>query len=581
MSQFIGSRFARYLLALSLGLILATLAAFSLTAAPSRISESEKAAYIALAERIPKDAAFTAMAARMDETAKTLNTILKRYQSVDSSFQYDKFVASLKGGLGFNPLVPGELAETGLDAAYGLGAFSLSQDGQPLINMRFSNIVNGQKTLEATLTSLAEGRFAPEQTYKEYRVRLLTQDGQSTGKLKAAYAIKGDQVYLMPEAANLAWFYKHLDAVSALLPGNSLAGEKAFKTLLARLDAGTSFVTYNNYEAYYRELKRGSQRLKESVLGKDAAALSGLDLLDDATAMAEGFTAQIVAVTISPYKIGFLHQLNGPKAKVAEIQKLLRPNTASMFNTLDISTDYIGVFEASFDPLAMRSFLAKRSPAYLREYTKWNATVAEKSHIDFDREIIDNLSGEVAAFYYGMSAMPASLSNAKSLNNTDTMAMAQLVIVAGLKDPAQAKALLERAEKAIRADGQTTKMSTIPSVGEFIELSPNGLPMMLGVHDKWIVLGIGSEAIKAAFDKRGSGPKFDSGAALSLSFKMKAFVRAMNKLKPAADSPNTQLHQLYKVWNEQISSKLNFLDQLTIKSSLAADGFITRGELRF
>ena len=176
-------------------------------------------------------------------------------------------------------------------------------------------------------------------------------------------------------------FYKHLDAVSALLPGKTLAQENNFKTLLGRLDAGTSFVTYNNYESYYRELKRGTQRIKESFSGKGESLVPGLDLLDDATAMAEGFSAQILAVTIAPNKIAFLHQLNGPKGKVKEIQKLLRPNTASMFNSLDISTDYIGAFEASLDPGAVRDYLAKRSPAYLREYTKWNATVvAKKPH---------------------------------------------------------------------------------------------------------------------------------------------------------------------------------------------------------
>ena len=105
MSSIARSRSARLLAALALILLVAaSLATFSLFAASSRISESEKAAYIALAERIPADAAFTAMAARLDTTCQTLNSILKRYQSVDRSFQYDKFTSSLKGGLGFNPL---------------------------------------------------------------------------------------------------------------------------------------------------------------------------------------------------------------------------------------------------------------------------------------------------------------------------------------------------------------------------------------------------------------------------------------------------------------------------------------------
>ena len=106
--------------------------------------------------------------------------------------------------------------------------------------------------------------------------------------------------------------------------------------------------------------------------------------------------------------------------------------------------------------------------------------MSQKSHIDFDREIIDNLSGEVAAFFYGMSPLPESISNAKELSNLDTLGMAQLLVVAGLKDPERAKALLERAEKAIAADGATVKMTNIPQVGDFLQLSSGGLPMVLG-----------------------------------------------------------------------------------------------------
>ncbi|RJO66641.1 MAG: hypothetical protein C4523_11760 [Myxococcales bacterium] len=566
------------------GMFLALTLFVAPAARAASIGAAEIAAYTRLAEQIPSQAPLVVMAAGLSQTAASIEALFKRYQQTDPTFDYNKLTLSLKGGLGYNPLSTSELATLGLDLDYGLAVYSLSRDGAPLVVGRMSNRDALKKMLDTMAVSVGQGKALPPAKEKDAEIFVYTQDGTPAGKLQFIYALKGESAFVMAQPPSREWFDKHLAASLGLAKAKSLAADKTFAALLKRLEAKTSFVSYSNYAQYMKELKQTARSYEKELAGKGGFTdiPSPVELMDEFASFAEGFSGQIFAVSIQSERVRFVHELIGPKAKVQEWRKFFPGGGASKLAAINLLGDSIGSLYGTIDFKAIKDYFARKIPAFDKNWQAWNARVKQEANLDMDAEILAALGVEFAAAFYGLGPLPEAITKATSVSEAQMTSLAKLVIAASLRDPAKAKELMKKAELGILTNGKIPGMFSAPTGDRFLEVVSDGLPLQFGVYKDVFLIGIGTRTLQDFVAKASAGgTTLDPKTVGRFAFDVGKLAATMENLKPPADSPNTQLHQQYKVWHSEVASKLSFIKRIEAQATQIADGFRSTGEFVF
>lgn len=548
------------------------------------ISKAEKAAFLKLAGELPADTSYSVLLTNISHSLLSMDAILQKYQQSDPTFKYHQVILSLKGSLGYNPFKIDELKSMGLDIDAGIFAFSKSQEGVPLIGFRALDVTKAAESLGQLALNM--GGFKPCTPIEQNGVTLhyYTVSGDLNTAIGMAFAVKGDRFYAMFTPPAKQWFEQQLESALKVKKGGSLAGDRGFKKLLGRLDTGSAFLMYNDYKQYAKELRKGADKLK-SQFGQQLQVNqlgSYVPLMDEMIMLAESFTAQIFAVSINERRIGFIHEIIGPKKAVARFRKFFNVKGGVSFSKLKLAANPIGVLVGHMNLTAVYNHLTQKKPDSKKSFDHWNDLLHKEAGIDFVKDVMGNLDGKIAALFYGFRPLPSEISKADSVTQAQLAGLANLVILAGLKNPAQTEKVLKKAEAAIRASGKTVELIKHPGFNVLYSVDSDGLPIQYGVYGKLFVLGIGGQAIQTATSGTlGLKLGFEKGTVSRLSMDFKRFAASMENLAPPADSPNTQLFQQYNLWKQQFAPKIGFLDKVEMKVILIPDGLHSSGEVTF
>lgn len=552
------------------------------TTRASSISSADKDAYMNLAQRVPKDASVVALFANLDRSVGVVDTLLQRYAQTDPTFQYNQLVLSLKGPLGFNPLSAQELAGAGLDMSAGIAAFAFRQDGTPLLTMRAVDPAKARASLDHVALQINQSRpFEAPVGADGVRSVFYTQTGTPAGDVTLAVAFKDKVLLLMFAPESKEWFDRHVKAALELSPPQSLATDAAFTRLLGRLEPDTAFVSYNNYAQYLKDLRSGAKKLSDQLgQGGGLGDVSPLLFMEQALSLAESFTAQIFAVSLNAQGAGFVHEIMGPPDKVKTFRELFAVASPRAFDKLPLAADPIGSLYATLNFRKVYERLIGGKSETKEAYTKWNTLVKTESAVDLEKDIYDNLTGELAVLFYGIAPIPADLAKAPRVSQAEVANLANLVFVVGLKNPAGTVELLKAARGKLDQAGKPAKSLDRQGFSVLQHMHADGLDLYMGVRGNLFVFGIGKGSLDAAFGKPGTlnlveGP--DVVAHLKMDFGR--LVTTMENLKPPAGATNTQLFQQYQMWSTQIAGKLKFVKRAEAKSVQGAEGFRTSGRL--
>jgi len=372
-----------------------------------------------------------------------------------------------------------------------------------------------------------------------------------------------------------------------LTKAESMANEKSFSSMLGRLEAKTSLVVYNNYAQYLKTLKENAKELRSQIetrmpeeKKKSIDTTAPLAFLDTIAEFAGGFNAQIFAISLQSDKLTFAHELVGNKKRVDEFAKLFAVSGETKLNQLDLSGDIIGSLLGNINGQQFASFLSKKNPTIKKRLDRWRSQLQEEAGLSFDKDILENINGEMAALFYGINTLPKDIVYGQGMTELQIASQIKLVFAVVIKDAARTKGALKQAEGILQSKGKA--VTSFDERGEkFLEVSPDGVPLQFGVYKNYFLLGFGKDALKTALS--GTDLKLPVAKDIlgQLKFNLQKFVPTMESFKPPLDSPNTQLHQQYKVWKEQAAPKVNFVKGLDARAVKLPDGFSTRGEIRF
>lgn len=563
--------------------ILLALMFSGLPAKAGTITSSEKKAYLKVAEHVPASASFSILATDLRSSIESFDRILRKYQTVDPLFRYDQFVLTLKGGIGYNPLSADEFANQGIDLNFGLAFFSLTQGISPLVIFRATDPAKVEKVLHFLAGSMGQAKPCPEVREQKLTVHYFSSDGTPNGIQSMAYAVKGDMFYLMGLPPGREWFGKHLKAAIGLKKNKSLAADKSFVKLLGRLDARTSLISYNNYRQYLKDLKRNTKEIGKQLQDQMAPGdIHFLDMMDEISYFAEGFTAQIFGLSIQADRVSFVYEIIGPVKKMKEFHKLFSVSGKERFDSFRLFDNSVGVLYGKANAENIVSYLSRRNKEFTARYAEWKKRVMEEIKLDLEKDLVKNANGEMAVAFYGLSDMPDTIKNGSGVTEAQMMSLPKLVFFAALRNPERLKKLLNKVEIDLGKEGESFSSFKGPGGSHFVEVRPDGLPIQFGVHEGIFMLGIGRDAVKAAFGgATGAASAKTKNMIGNIKVDFTAFIRAMEKLKPPINSPNTQLHQQYRIWSSQARPKLQFMKDLEISAVKTRDGFRTSGELRF
>ncbi len=385
----------------------------------------------------------------------------------------------------------------------------------------------------------------------------------------------------MAAPTNKDWFIRHVKATHGLKTAQSIAADRNFKTLLQRLEPGTSLVSYNNYAQYVKDLKKSAQNLKTTLQKEAGPDVSGLDLLNTTTAFAEGFTAQIFGVKIDSERASFVHELTGPKKKVQEFRTFFAPSSKKSVSRLAILQRPIGLLYGNVNFDSIDRFLEKKSAIYKTELRKLSERLKKESGLDIEKDLLANAGGPMLAAYYGQEPLPTSITDRREVRQEELAALAKLAFAAVVKDPKGTAEMLKKVEAGQKAAGKAFSTVTIAG-SSFYEVNSQGLPIQFGVHRDLFLLGIGKNALRAALE--GKNPLNTAVFEDTLGYfnvDVGAFAATMENLKPPPNSLNTQLHQQYRVWKLKAADKVRFMKALEARTVEVKGGFRSTGEIRY
>jgi len=549
-----------------------------------KISKTEKKTYMDLSLNIPKDASFNFLANDIGMSMSKIDAVLKQYQQEDPSFKYHQLILSFKGSLGYNPFSVEDLKIMGLDVKYGLFAFALGQDGTPIIGFRANDIEKAKSSLDNLVKNLGQLKRCPETNGKGFKAYYFTQDGTNHTPAMIAYAISKNMVYLMVAPPSPKWFEAHVEASVGLARKKSLATDKHFGKLINRIQSNTSVVFYNNFNSYLKELKKGADRLGKQLTKNQANNTNQsppMIMMNSALKMAESFDAQIFAVAVNDGKASFVHEVIGSKKAIAKHKKFFSAST-NKFKNLPLANSPIGYITAKLNLKSFYNHISKQSPEAKAQFDIWNKQLIEKTGVDFKKDIISNLTGEMAGLFYGMEMIPSELATGTSVSGSQLANLGRLVFLAGLKNTKASIKLLNKTAESQIALGKKVTSKKQAGFDVLWSVEVDGITLQYGIRKNLFVMGFGETSITTAFGSSEGMDLYGKKTEISnLSFDFTRFVETMKNLAPPADSPNTQLYQQYMMWNNQIAPKLGFLNKLQIKSFFIKDGFRTEGELAF
>ncbi len=547
------------------------------------LNEGEVNAYLKLARQIPKNTSFAFMATNVDASLTAFDSILKEYHQTDPSFRYDQVILSMKGALGYNPFDSADMLASGFDFDFGVAAFSLTHEAPPLVIVKAKNTEAVEKVLVTLAMQMGQLVPCPDESFEKMKLRYFSQDGTVNTRPGLGYAIKNNMVYLMAEPGDRESFKRALKNTVGLVKSKSLAADRGLANMLKHQKKCPALISYSNYHEYVKSLKRGTAQIKEELKNQAATPdeQSALMLLDEVSAFADGFDAQIFALTLESDKITFVHELVGPKKKVREFKNMFRGDKGVKRGQLDLSKKVAGYLYGAIDLKAFEDFLTRNRPDIEKSFVDWKKRLQTDGGIDLDADVVNNLNGEMAVLYYGLSPIPAEVAQSNTVTETQMVNLAKLVFAAGVRDSAKAQAVLDRSEKTAISKGTPPETFSIGGVS-YRRVNVDGLTMEYGLHGDLFLLGIGNRAIEAALaGPRGLSVVADDSSMGVLHLDFATVIRSMENLKPPADSPNTQLHQQYNIWKQQVAGKLSFFKQLRIVAEPINSGFRTEGVLSY
>lgn len=558
--------------------------AFSESAFAGKIGTAEKNAYLDLASNIPQKASLNFMAADLGKSMAKIDAILKKYQQEDQTFKYHQLVLSLQGSIGYNPFDVKDLNAMGLDASYGVFAFTLGQTGVPIIGFKALDVEKVKKALDNLAVNMGQVSKCPEVKGKDFTAYYFSGDGTLNTQIMLAYALSGKNIYLMVSPTNQKWFEDHLAKTIGLGKKKSLAADKNFIKLLGRMNADLSAVFYNDFDTYLKELKTGAGRLNNAIRERQNITdqnFKPLALVDSLLKMGEAYKAQIFALELKENKIMFTHEMIGNPKAVAKYQKIYSVKT-KRFKNLPVNNAPIGYMTGKVNLKAIYNEFAKQSPEAKKRLDTFNQKLIDETGVDFTKDIMGYLTGEMAALFYGMEKVPESITKSNSVTTNELANLAKFVFVAGLKNKAKSIATLAKAAKAQIGKGKNVTVQKMDGFDVFWSAEVDGFILQFGVYKDLFVMGFGKDSIKEAFGKN-TGINLYGGKneIAEMNFDFIKFIQTMTNLMPPADSPNTQLYQQYQMWSGQIAPKIGFLDNLKVRAMFQKDGYRTEGELAF
>ena len=540
----------------------------------------ERARYEALAAGVPNQAGYAFLVAHFDRSLSSLNELLVKFAANSSKFDLAQFEQTVKGTFGYNPFHPEELNQSGLDVSKGFSAFGLGQEGPPLIVAATSDTAKARKSLETL--ALNVGNAKPCEIEEKWGSTRTTFRLSCTpdSKVVLMLAERNGMIYMMFFPETPAWAERHFQAALELKPADSLAKAAYFSALLDRIEPGSSLVQVGDYQTFLKDVKSDVSLLQEKAgttaeTEEQKAALSDLDSL---VKWAGVFDGQIAGMTFSNKKLAFVHAVTGPKDKVKKFSSQMKAVGNSRLNSLKLNPDTLGSMR--FFALAKEwvEVFSKDVPAWSSSFEKVEAEFLKESGLNIRDDIFALSNGELLVNLYGVAPLDQTACMGQGLGELDLLRHFRLVAATGIRKGANAKGFVKKINTI--ADKRSLVRKPVGKSGTMHEIVVNGLPLQYGYEKQVFFVGIGTQALQTALKNRRKIEGFTGkDRVMQLKMDLPKAAKSMEALRPDAACTNTQIHQVFKFWEQEILPTLFAFDAFTLYTVHHKDGFSTHGEL--